>query len=210
MEMGLVAWADDLTVPASYWPVNWALPGPCSKKLFTPIWLSSVWNTSSNRSRSSFKACRRGHVDAAVDGTLDQRLGLQRASRNLGGQCERPLVQRLGRHHLVGQADAQRLVGLHLAAGDHHLLGPAGPDQSRQALRAAAAGDDPEQDLRLAEHRPLAGDAVVARQRQLAPAAEGVAADGGDHEPGIVGDGVERGVEAGGDVARLARGRRTR
>ena len=102
-------------------------------------------------------------------------------------------------HDLVGEADAQRLVGLHLPAGDHHLLGPAGTDQARQALRAAAAGDDAEQDLGLAEHGPLAGDAVVARQRQLAPAAEGVAGDGGDDEPRDRGDGVERVVEAGGD-----------
>ena len=78
-------------------------------------------------------------------------------------------------------------------------------DEPRQALRAAAAGDDAEQDLRLAEHGPLAGDAVVARQRQLAPAAERVAADRGDDEPRDRGDGVERGVEAGGDRLGLAR-----
>ena len=50
-----------------------------------------------------------------------------------------------------------------------------GPTSRRQALRAAAAGDDAEQDLRLAEDGPLGGDPVVAGQRQLAPAAEGVA-----------------------------------
>ena len=39
--------------------------------------------------------------------------------------------------------------------------------------------------------------------RQLAPAAEGVAADRGDHEARDGGDGVERAVHAGGDPAGL-------
>ena len=37
----------------------------------------------------------------------------------------------------------------------HQLLRPAGPDQAGQPLRAAAARDDAEQDLGLAEHGPL-------------------------------------------------------
>ncbi len=39
------------------------------------------------------------------------------------------------------------------------------------------------------------GDPVVAGQRQLAATAEGVAAHGGDHEPGEGGDRIERDVE---------------
>ena len=70
-----------------------------------------------------------------------------------------------------------------------------GPTSAGQALRAAAAGDDAEQDLGLAEHGLSPSDAVVAGERQLAAAAEGVAADGGDHEPRDRGDGVERAVE---------------
>ena len=62
-----------------------------------------------------------------------------------------------------------------LAAGEDQVLGPGGPDQAGQPLRAAAAGDDAEQDLGLAEHGLLGGDAEVAGQGQLAPAAEGVA-----------------------------------
>ena len=80
-----------------------------------------------------------------------------------------------------------------------------GSDEAGQPLRAATAGDDPEQDLGLAEHGPRPGDAVVAGQGQLAAAAEGVAADGGDDEPGDGGDGVERVVEAGRDRAGLVR-----
>ena len=92
---------------------------------------------------------------------------------------------------------------LHLTTGQAQLLGPARPDEAGQPLRAAAAGDDPEQDLGLTEHGPRSGDAVVAGQRQLAAAAEGVAADGGDDEPGDGGDGVERVVEAGRDRSGL-------
>ena len=54
------------------------------------------------------------------------------------------------------------------------------PDQPRQALGAARAGDDAEQDLRLAQLGVVADDPQVAAQRQLAAAAQRVAGDGGD------------------------------
>src|SRR5205814_9533807 len=54
------------------------------------------------------------------------------------------------------------------------------PDRSRQPLRAARTRDDPEAGLRLAEARRLGGDDQVARQRELAAAAEAVARDRGD------------------------------
>ena len=82
-------------------------------------------------------------------------------------------------------------------------LARAGPDQPGQPLRAAAAGDDAEQDLGLAEHRPLRRHPVVAGQRQLAPAAEGVAGDGGDDEAGDVGHGRQGVVDGGGDARPL-------
>ena len=82
-----------------------------------------------------------------------------------------------------------------LAARDAQLLRPARPDEAGEALRAAAAGNDAEEDLRLAEHGAFAGDPIVARQRQLAATAERVAADGGDHEAVEGGDGVVGGME---------------
>ena len=85
----------------------------------------------------------------------------------------------------------------------HSSLARLAPTVARQTLRAAAAGDDAEQDLRLAEHGLVRDDAVVAGQRQLAPAAERVAADGGDHEARDRGDRVECVVEPGGDRRRL-------
>ena len=51
---------------------------------------------------------------------------------------------------------------------------------SREALRPAGAGDDPEARLRLAELGGLGGDDQVAGHRQLAAAAQAVARDRGD------------------------------
>ena len=50
-------------------------------------------------------------------------------------------------------------------------------DEARQALRAAAAGDQPELDLRLAELRVVGADPDVAAHRELEAAAEAVAVD---------------------------------
>ena len=182
------------------------MPGPCSRKLCTPIWLSSVRNDVDEQPTLERQPVGQRHAEALVDRPLGERLRLHahprppRAASASARSCSSS-----PRHHLVGQADAQRLVGLHLAAGDHQLLGPAGADGARQPLRAAAAGDDAEQDLGLAEHGSLAGDAVVARQRQLAAAAERVAADRGDHEPRDRRDRIERRVEPGADRAGLGR-----
>jgi hypothetical protein len=63
-------------------------------------------------------------------------------------------------------------------------------DESREALGSAAAGDDAEVDLGLAEARRLARDADVARERQLAAAAETEAVNHGD-------DGLGEGIDGG-------------
>ena len=85
----------------------------------------------------------------------------------------------------------------------HSSFARLGPTRRARRCGAAAARHDAEEDLRLPEHGPLAGDAVVARQRQLAATAEGIAADGGDHEPVEGGDGVVGGVELLGDRPRF-------
>ena len=115
----------------------------------------------------------------------------------------RARVQLVVRDDLVGEPDPQRLVGPDLAAGDAQLLGAARADQPGEALCAAPAGDDAEQDLRLAEHGPLAGDAVVAGERQLAAAAERVPGHGGDHHARDRRHRVERAVDGGRDRPRL-------
>ena len=65
-----------------------------------------------------------------------------------------------------------------------------GPDQAGQPLGAAGAGDDAEQDLRLAEHGVLGGEADVGAQRELAAAAERVAGDRRDDRLGDPRDAV--------------------
>ena len=52
-----------------------------------------------------------------------------------------------------------------------------GADEAWEPLGAAVAGDDAEAHLGQAEHRVLGGEPHVTRQRQLAPASEGVAVD---------------------------------
>ena len=99
---------------------------------------------------------------------------------------------------------ASASVGADLAAGEDEVLGPGRADEAGQALRAAAAGDDAEQDLRLAELGLLAGDPEVAGQGQLAAAAEGEAADARRSWRGGCGHRVEGPVGSG----RRARGPR--
>ena len=67
-----------------------------------------------------------------------------------------------------------------------------GPTRRGEPLRAAPSRDDAEQDLRLAEPGLLAGDAEVARQRQLAAAAEREAGDRRDGGSRDVGHRVQR------------------
>ena len=62
-------------------------------------------------------------------------------------------------------------------------LARAGPMRRASALRATAAREDPELDLREAEARRLARHPQVARQRKLEPAAEREAFDRSDHRP---------------------------
>ena len=66
-----------------------------------------------------------------------------------------------------------------LAAHDHlERLGDT--DEARQALRPARAREDAELDLGQPALRAAHGDAVVATERELEPAAEGGAVEGGD------------------------------
>ena len=101
-------------------------------------------------------------------------------------------VSAVGLDHPVDQADGERLVGATWRPREDQVLGPSRADQPGQPLGAAAARDDAEEDLGLAELGLGRGDAEVAGQRQLAAAAEGEAGDGRDGGPGDGGHGVER------------------
>jgi hypothetical protein len=143
-------------------------------------------------------------LEPRVDRMLRQTLGEHRAPRELGGALAHPCGQLLRRHDLVDEPDAQRLLGPHLPSRQDHLLGPTRPDQTGQPLRAAAAGNDAEEDLGLAEHGPFGRDAHVAGQSQLAPSAERVPRDGSDGHARDRGDGVESAAERAADQAGLA------
>ena len=110
--------------------------------------------------------------------------GAEGERRSLGPACgllERDRVHPVGRDHAVGESDRERLLRADVAAGEDHLPGTCEPDQPGQPLGPTRAGDDPEPDLGQAELRVLGHDAEVARERELAPAAERVAVDGRQH-----------------------------
>ena len=82
---------------------------------------------------------------------------------------------------------------------------PGRADEPRQPLRTTCARDDAEEDLGLPDPRRVGGDAQVARHRQLEPAAERDAVDGGDHGSRIAATASKAAPEVRADVAcRLA------
>src|SRR5918995_3039370 len=81
----------------------------------------------------------------------------------------------------IDQADAIRLVGMHLESRVDHLRRETWTDEPRQPLRAAPAGWNPQADFRLREARVLRGEANIAGDSQLATTTKCVAVDRGDH-----------------------------
>ena len=71
-------------------------------------------------------------------------------------------------------------MGVDPPPGEDELHRPLLADHPREPLRPAAAGDDPERDLGLAELGRLRGDDQIAGERELEAAAERPAGDGGD------------------------------
>jgi len=88
------------------------------------------------------------------------------------------LGQRIDR---VREAYLQRALSLDDFASEDHLLGDRAPDDARQPLGAAEAGDQSKAHLGLPEGRVLGREDEVARHRQLTPAAEREPVHGGDH-----------------------------
>ena len=132
------------------------------------------------------------------------------ASGACAGQPPRPrqggVEQFVILDHAVDQAQLEGLLGEDRIADQVHLQGLALPDQARQSLGAAEAGDDPELDLRLTEQRRARGDADVAGHRQLAAAAEREAVDRGDRGDAGLADLAQQRMRA----VPAARARRTR
>ena len=142
-----------------------------------PPWRRSLANTAAN---ARFSAAMPSSRSPAARHALD----LADRERRLAGELARPLQGGVEQLVIVDEAvdepELVRFVGEHRVADEVHLQGLVGAHQPRQPLRAAEAGDDPELDLGLAEHRRARGDAHVAGHRQLAAAAEREPVDGGD------------------------------
>ncbi len=80
----------------------------------------------------------------------------------------------------VDQPARRRRLGTDVLAGGDHLERQLRADDARQALRPAGTGEQAELDFGQAELRRDDGDAVVADERDLEPAAERGAVDRGD------------------------------
>ena len=111
---------------------------------------------------------------------LGQPHGERRPPRHHVGELERRVEPFVPCATRLTMPEPVRLRGVDAAAGEHQLHGALLADHARQPLRAAAARDDPEQDLGLAELGRLGGHDHVAGERELAAAAERVARHRGD------------------------------
>ena len=89
-------------------------------------------------------------------------------------------------HHVVHQAQAQGLVGLHHVSGQQQLNGFALANELGQPLRAAVAGYQAQVHLGLAEAGVVRGHAHVAGHGQLAAAAQRKAVHGRYHGLGAI------------------------
>ena len=84
----------------------------------------------------------------------------------------------------VDDAERGGLLGVQAASGVDQLRGAGDADPPGQQLGAAEPGDDPDGDLRQADHGGGVGDDQVAEQGELQPAAQGMPRHGGHDRNG--------------------------
>src|SRR5205814_4555002 len=108
--------------------------------------------------------------------------GPPRAPGEAAGVVDGDLEDLAARLDAFDQPDLQGLLRVEASAAVDEPPRSPGPDERREALRAARAGDHAEADLRLAEGRVVRGVPEVATEGQLEPAAQGVAVDRGDRD----------------------------
>ena len=101
-------------------------------------------------------------------------------------QLDGGLQQYGGGHHIVHQSQFFGLPGPDLLAGQHQIQRLGHPDEARQALGTAGARQQAELHFRQAQHRlaVFGHHPAMAGERQLQPAAEAGAVNGGDHRDG--------------------------
>ena len=114
--------------------------------------------------------------------------------------------QVLAVHNLLEQAEGEGLLGGDGLAEEQQLERAGAAEKARQALRAAPAGEQAERRAGVAEDGIGRSEAAMAGEGEVEPAAEAVAADGGDD--GLVGvdDAVEEKLGAAGEVERARAG----
>src|SRR5207244_9093705 len=111
-------------------------------------------------------------LERTVRGLLRGRERERRLRRERARELERLRQQLVRWEDGADETAAERLVGVERTAGQDQLLRDAEPDHAGEPLRSAPARDDADVDLGLTE--PCACDGVtdVARERELATAAE--------------------------------------
>ena len=97
------------------------------------------------------------------------------------GEGDRALPELAFLGQRIDHAPILRVAGAERGAGQNDVERRLDPDEARQALRAAGAGDEAELDLRQAAFGRGDGDPVMRGQRDLEAAAERRAVQGGDH-----------------------------
>lgn len=131
-----------------------------------------------------FEAAVEVPVDTPVMGTVDGHLGRAKGQRRPADELRSPLhrlrIDLGSRMNGVNQSDGQRLGGLDEPARVDEVLRLGRTDQSGESLRTAGAGDDAQQDLRLAEFGVLGRKPDVGGERDLESATECEACDRSD------------------------------
>ena len=120
-------------------------------------------------------------VEGAVDQRLDGARGRAAARGERAGHLLHDGAERAGGSDAIDQPPVEGLRRAEPAAQQHHLLGPARTDEPRQALAAAAARDQAEVRVLVAEPRGLVGHDQVGHERQLEPARQRQSLNAGDH-----------------------------
>src|SRR5438477_1538984 len=126
--------------------------------------------------RLDLQAFRQGQVERAADRIAGQTQDRQAVAGHLARKGDAGLDE-LAVDEPVDETDAVSFIGVDRAAGQDQFGGARFADEARQPLRPAIARDEAELDLGEAELCGGQSQAKGAGERQLEPAAKGIAVD---------------------------------
>src|SRR5581483_3458506 len=122
-------------------------------------------------------------VEVEVEGLRHEPLAPRHRGGRQGQEAPHRLLHRvreaLGRHHPIHEPELGGTRGGDGFAGQHQLAGEGGPDEPGQAIERHG-GNQALLHRGQPDQRGRGGEAIVAHQRELEPAAQAVAVDGGD------------------------------